>query len=124
MPKTGANDGTEENSTRGENTSSRRILIAPFFCPQFSNVRPRQSNRQNARFRNRENLRNVSSGPEQIELFWHAAGGFSGDAAQSIQQALDAVVDGGRGMAAAAGEFCGPDTFELELGEKSPFLFG
>jgi len=87
-------------------------------------VRPQQSNRQNVSFRNRENLRNGSSGPEQIELLRHAAGGPSGDAAQPIQQALDAVVDGGRGMAAAAGEFGGPDTFELEFSEKSPFLFG
>ena len=29
MAKTRANDGTEENSTRGENTLSQRILIAP-----------------------------------------------------------------------------------------------
>ena len=124
MAKTGANDGTEENSTRHENTSSQRILIAPSFCPQFSNVRSQQSNRQNVGFRNRENLRNLSSGAEQIELFRQAAGGFSGDAAQPIQQALDAVVDGRRGMAAAAAEFCGPDTFELELSEKSPFVLG
>ena len=49
---------------------------------------------------------------------------FTGDAAQSFQQSLDPVVDGRSGMAAAAGEFCGPDTFELELGEKAPFLLG
>jgi hypothetical protein len=123
MAKTGANDRTEENSTRAWNALSQRMLIAPSLCPPFAKVRPQQSNRQNGGFRNGENLRNLWSGPEQIELLRPAAGGLSGDAAQPIEQALDAVVHGGRGMAATASEFGGPDPFELELSEKSAFLF-
>jgi hypothetical protein len=71
-----------------------------------------------------EQHRNLSSQPEQIELLRCATARFSGHATQSFQQALNAMVNGCDGVATATREFCARETFEFELGEKSPFLLG
>ena len=68
-------------------------------------------------------LAETGSAREKIQLFGSNYGSWlCGDAAEAIEQALDAVADCHRGMAAAEREFLTGSAFELELCEQFAFF--